>query len=355
MSINLHKNIIKKIEDYKLIGKSKDSFFSIELRKLIKHHYYNSKEYQKFLIYNKYNLNNVELNKFPFLPSSLFKEIDLKSIPDNKIHKILMSSGTSGSAPSRIYLDRINAQNQTIALSKIMSGVLGNHRLPMLIIDQNPNVTKNTFSARVAAINGFSIFGTNHHYIFDSKGRINQNKLKLFLRKYSNKNFFIFGFTSLVHKCFFELIKNNKYNFSGGILLHGGGWKKMEAKKISNKSFKKYLINKFNFKEVINYYGMIEQTGSIFLECKHCMNFIASYYSDILIRDKNFNIVEDGKKGLIQLFSLLPTSYPGHSILTEDIGEIVKNNNCECSTVGKSFRVHGRSISSDLRGCSDTI
>jgi len=106
---------------------------------------------------------------------------------------------------------------------------------------------------------------------------------------------------------------------------------------------------------VIDYYGMVEQTGSIFLECKHCLNFKTSYYSDILIRDKNLNVLEDGKKGLIQLFSLLPTSYPGHSILTEDIGEIVKNNNCECSTMGKSFKVYGRSTNSELRGCSDTI
>ena len=351
----MKQNIIKKIENHKQLGNLKNFFFPEELRKLTKHHFYKSKEYKKFLIYNKYNLDNLELKKFPFLPTSLFKEIDLKSIPDNKIHKILTSSGTSGSAPSRIYLDRINAQNQTNALSEIMSTILGNHRLPMLIIDQNPNVTKNTFSARVAAINGFSIFGTNHHYILDIKGKINKNKLEVFLKKYSSKSFFIFGFTSLVHKCFFELIKDKKYNFSEGILLHGGGWKKMESKKISNKLFKKYLINKFNFKEVINYYGMVEQTGSIFLECKYCLNFITPYYSDILIRDKNLNIVQDGKKGLIQLLSLLPTSYPGHSILTEDIGEIVKDNICECSTAGKSFKVYGRSTNSELRGCSDTI
>ena len=351
----MKQNIIKKIEAYEKIGIVKNSFFPEELKRLTKHHFYKSKEYKKFLIYNKYDLNNVKLNKFPFVPTSLFKEISLKSIKDNQIHKILTSSGTSGSAPSKIYLDRINAQNQTIALSKIMSTILGNHRLPMLIIDQNPNVTKNTFSARVAAINGFSIFGTNHEYILDSNGKINQNKLRIFLNKFGSKKFFVFGFTSYVHKCFFELIKVSKYDFSEGILLHGGGWKKMESKKISNQLFKKYLIKNFNFKEVIDYYGMVEQTGSIFLECKYCLNFMTSYYSDILIRDKNLNIVENGKKGLIQLFSLLPTSYPGHSILTEDIGEIVKNNSCECSNIGKSFKVHGRSTHSELRGCSDTI
>ena len=41
------------------------------------------------------------------------------------------------------------------------------------------------------------------------------------------------------------------------------------------------------------------------------------------------------------------------SILTEDIGEIVDNRNCECNSRGKSFLVHGRALQSEIRGCSD--
>ena len=46
---------------------------------------------------------------------------------------------------------------------------------------------------------------------------------------------------------------------------------------------------------------------------------------------------KNGKKGLLQLFSLLPTSYPGHNILTEDIGEIVDKKKCKCGIKGKFF------------------
>ena len=83
------------------------------------------------------------------------------------------------------------------------------------------------------------------------------------------------------------------------------------------------ILNKTNLENIYNYYGLIEQTGSIFLECKKCSCFVTSNFSDILIRDKHFNVLKNKKKGFIQLFSLLPTSYPGHSILTEDIGEII--------------------------------
>ncbi len=340
---------------YNLNNKKQDDFFCQNLKKLTQHHYEHSPEYKKFLVQNNYNLKNEELSNFPFLPSNIFKEINLKSIKNNKVYKILTSSGTSGKNLSKIYLDRNNAQNQIIVLSKLVGTILGDQRLPMLIIDQNPQTVSNVFSARIAAINGFSIFGRDYTFIINSKGQIDHKKLKSFLKKYSNKPFFVFGFTSLVYKCFFEMLKNSNYSLSGGILLHGGGWKKLERKKIDNNIFKKVLFKKFNFQEVYNYYGMVEQTGSIFLECKHCSYFVTSSYSNVLIRDKNFNIIENGKRGLIQLFSLLPTSYPGHNILTEDIGEIAKYNDCSCSKKGIRFKVYGRTKKSEIKGCSDTI
>ncbi|MDC3071691.1 hypothetical protein OA046_01680, partial [Candidatus Pelagibacter sp.] len=77
-----------------------------------------------------------------------------------------------------------------------------------------------------------------------------------------------------------------------------------------------------------------------------------SDFSDVLIRDKNFKIVKNGK-GLVQIISRLPKSYPGHNILTEDIGEIIKDNNCKNSHLGKSFKIYGRVEDTDIRGCSD--
>ena len=49
----------------------------------------------------------------------------------------------------------------------------------------------------------------------------------------------------------------------------------------------------------------------------------------------------------------MPTSYPGHNILTEDIGEIVGEDNCKCGKQGKYFQVYGRAKEAEIRGCSD--
>jgi hypothetical protein len=97
---------------------------------------------------------------------------------------------------------------------------------------------------------------------------------------------------------------------------------------------------------------MVEQTGSIFIECEHGF-FHSSIFSEIYIRDNNLNLADFNKHGIIQTLSLLPTSYPGHNILTEDIGKIEGYDNCKCGRRGKFFSIKGRVQGTELRGCSD--
>ena len=45
----------------------------------------------------------------------------------------------------------------------------------------------------------------------------------------------------------------------------------------------------------INYYGMIEQTGSIYLECER--DFFSLFnFSDVFVRDKNLKILPNKKR-----------------------------------------------------------
>ena len=345
-----------KFEPFSLNQKEKYFFFFNEIKKLTNHHYANSEEFKKILNFTNKKNNYKNLEDVPFLPIHLFKEYELMSVPKNKIFKTLNSSGTSGKKKSKIFLDSNNARNQQLVLSKILKTIIGNKRLPMLIIDKNPkNIYKSEISAKLAAINGFSIFGREHSYLLNEKGEIDYLNLNIFLEKYGNTNFLIFGFTSTVYENLFSKInlKNLKNNFSNGILIHGGGWKKMESIKVSNAEYKKKLFNKVKLKNIYNYYGLVEQTGSIFIECQYCNDLTTSIFSEVIIRDKYLNVATSGQKGFIQVMSLLPTSYPGHSILTEDIGEIITKNSCVCSKYSTRFKIHGRLPESEIRGCSN--
>ena len=333
--------------------------FKKKINFIISHHYKNCKKYKKILDLLNYDIKREhDLKDQPFLPVNLFKEQDLISVPEEKIYKTLNSSGTSNSKLSKIYLDKENSERQIKALNSIMSEILGKNRLPMLIID-SPYKLKDRFkfNAKVAAINGFSIFGKNHTYLLNENKSINYKLLNEFLNKYGHSPFLVFGFTfNIYENLILKLkLKNINKDFSNGIILHGGGWKKMENLKVNSKDFKMKIKSKINIKKIFNYYGLIEQTGSIFLECNNCNCLKTNNYSEVIIRDKNLNILPPGKKGFVQLFSLLPSSYPGHIILTEDVGEIIKNNNEDCNFCKNKtrFRIHGRFEKSVVRGCSD--
>ena len=352
--INLNKIISK--NPYSLNKVQKKIFIKKNLLLLDKHHYSNCKNYKKLI--NIFSLNNkdkkLNIEDFKMLPVKIFKKFDLLSVDKKMIVKELISSGTTGQKVSKIFLDKENSKNQMKVLTKIVENKLGNERLPMLIIDKKPSITNRSFfNAKSAAIFGFSLFGKNYCYLINEKNEIDYKQLNLFIKKFSDKKFLIFGFTSLIYKyLIIEMNNNLKINFDNGILLHGGGWKKLENKKISSELFKKKLQEKLNLKKVFNYYGMVEQTGSIFIECNHGY-FHTTIFSDIFIRDHNFAIQNFNKKGLIQLISLIPSSYPGHNIITEDIGEIKGDGDCKCGLNGKYFLVHGRAKEAEIRGCSD--
>ena len=99
---------------------------------------------------------------------------------------------------------------------------------------------------------------------------------------------------------------------------------------------------------------MIEQIGSVFFECEKGF-FHTSVLNDIIVRKNDGKVLENKKSGIIQLLSILPTSYPGHNILTEDVGSIIGENNCICGRKGKYFKVYGRVEKAEVRGCSNVI
>lgn len=344
------------ISPFKLKSKDKNKMFRKYLSKLFDHHINHSDIFKSFIkgLNFKHNLKT-PLEHYPFLPIRFFKEYEIKSITNNKIFKTLKSSGTSSQNLSKIFLDKKNSQNQIKVLTKITSNFIGKKRLPFLIIDTVKSNNYIDYSARAAGITGFSIFGKDITYALNENMQINIKKLNHFLKKYKNEKFLIFSFTSVLWEYFIENLKKNdlKYNFENGTLIHGGGWKKLQEKNINNIKFNKTLKEYMNLNDIINYYGMVEQTGSIFFECKYRF-FHCSVFSDIFIRKKDFSLCKNKEIGIIQLLSLIPTSYPGNSIITEDMGEIVGEDNCKCGRAGKYFKFHGRVKNAELRGCSDT-
>jgi len=258
---------------------------------------------------------------------------------------------------SKIFLDRQNATLQTKVLIQIVSDFIGPKRLPMLIIDAKSTVTDRTsFSARGAGILGFSMFGRNVTYALKDDMSIDLEAIITFADKHQGETVLMFGFTYIVYQCLLLALKVEKQMlpFDDAILIHGGGWKKLADQAVGDKEFKNQLRNLAGVTQVHNYYGMVEQTGSIFMECE-AGHLHSSIYSDIIIRGNDLRPLDMKQPGLVELVSLLPTSYPGHVLISEDIGEWLGEDDCACGRMGKYFKIHGRAKKAEVRGCSDTF
>jgi len=344
-------------DPYSLDFKEKEIVFEKLIKDLFIFHYNNNTLYKNIIdsfgLDISYNVSYIDL---PFLPVRIFKYLDLFSVSKDLIIKTMFSSGTTGQLVSKIYLDRETSFKQTKTLSRIVSSFLGNQRLPMLVIDCESTIKNRlNFSARTAGVLGFSMFGKNICFALNEDLSVNISKISDFLEKHKKETIFLFGFTSIIWQHFIQNLDLNKVNldFSNSILIHGGGWKKLSNAGITNSFFKKKLFEMFKINKVVDYYGMVEQSGSIFMECE--FGFLhASNFSNIFIRDsENFAILREGIVGLIHVISVLPSSYPGHSLLTEDEGILCSIDNCSCGRKGKYFKVIGRIQKAEIRGCSD--
>lgn len=298
-----------------------------------------------------------EIEDLPFIPVRLFKEYELYSVEREKIAKTMTSSGTSGQRVSKVFLDKQNIRSQTRVLTEIIGSFIGKQRLPLLILDtEQVKKDRSMFSARGAGIIGFSMFGRDILYALDENMQIDLTAVSAFLEKYQGQRILMFGYTYMIWQYVVQALREARVQFSvdDGVLFHIGGWKKLKDQAVSSENFNRSIADRLGNVRVYNYYGMAEQLGSVFVECEyghmHCSN-----YSDIIIRrTRDFSVAEKGEKGLIQLLSLLPTSYPGHNLLTEDEGVILGEDDCPCGRRGKYFKIHGRLKGAELRGCSDT-
>jgi hypothetical protein len=323
-----------------------------ELSELTQHHRANSPEYDRILTASGFT-SAATVAELPWLPVRMFKNLHLKSIPDDEVFKVLTSSGTTGEV-SRIYLDKAAAAAQTRQLGATLQQVLGPRRLPMILVDSKGLLKdRRSFSARGAGVLGMATFGRDHAWALDPAGAPDLDALRGFLEKHGSEPFLIFGFTFLVWLHLYEVARDNGLDLSNGILIHSGGWKKLVDQSVSPQEFRRRFRDDTGLTRMHNYYGMVEQIGTVFLEGPSGGSLYCPDFADVIIRNPHTWAEQPvGEPGLIEVVSTLPTSYPGHVLLTEDLG--VLDGIDDGDWPGKRFSVLGRLPRAEARGCSDT-
>ena len=351
-------NPFLEIPPYSLPRGEKDALHADALGMLTRLHYDRCEAYKNIVSLFGFDPTvSHAVEEIPLLPVRLFKEFDLLSVDLSEIVKTLTSSGTSGQKVSKVFLDKETTRNQTRVLAYIIASFIGKSRLPLIILDtEMVKRDRSMFSARGAGIIGFSTFGKKICYALDDTMNFDVKKVATFIEEHRGERVLLFGYTYMVWQYTVMKLQEAgiRFDLDDGVLFHVGGWKKLQNLAVDFTTFSRRFCDTFGNVAVYNYYGMAEQLGSIYVECEHG-RMHASNFSDVIIRrPSDFSVADPGERGLIQLVSVLPTSYPGHSILTEDEGEITGIDDCHCGRLGKTFKIHGRIKNAEIRGCSDT-
>jgi hypothetical protein len=283
-------------------------------------------------------------------------------VEPREIKKTLTSSSTTGQIPSRIALDSATARRMGKAVAAIAQDFLGAQRRPYLVVDVPGSVAQGPeMGARGAAIQGLMPFASGVTYCMRPVGtgglRLEPDRLLEFAKAHRDSPVLVYGFTYILWQYLVKPLMANSISLGmpNVHILHSGGWKLLQDQAVDKKSFNDGLAQVFGCSpdRVIDFYGMVENVGVIYPDCAEGNKHVPAF-ADVIVRDPlTLEPVAEGKQGMIQVCSVLPTSFPGHLLLTEDMAEIVSHDGCRCGRRGTCFRFVGRVPKSELRGCGN--
>lgn len=296
----------------------------------------------------------------PWLPVSMFKrEVPLSLVPPEQVLRTLMSSATSGQTPSRIPLDRPTAMRMNRGAVAILRDYIGSERRPYLVVDAAlTNANAASLGARAAAIRALSPFATTTTYALQGDDlSVDEAALAAFNEAYRDTPVILYGFTSILWANFVRPLqaKGLRLDLREAVVLHSGGWKKIQAQAVGKPQFNEDLAQVLGCRadRIIDYYGMVENLGIVYPDCS-AGNKHAPVFGSVIVRDPmTLQPVPVGGTGLVQVGSVLPTSFPGHLLLTDDLATVVAEEGCACGRPGIAFRFEGRVPKAEIRGCGN--
>ncbi len=122
-----------RLSPYSLKKIEKEHLLLRELKELTEMHRERCAGYGSYLDAVGYGPDQAKaLYEIPFVPIRIFKELEMKSIPDEDVFKIMMSSGTGGQRQSKIYLDKKTAIVQQKVLLRLLGDFVGPRRLSLI-------------------------------------------------------------------------------------------------------------------------------------------------------------------------------------------------------------------------------
>jgi phenylacetate-coenzyme A ligase PaaK-like adenylate-forming protein len=303
------------------------------------------------------------LADLPYLPVGAFKSNPPLALVDaNEVKHTLTSSATTGQVPSRVVLDAETAKRMTKSVTTIIKDFIGPARRPYLVIDTPENlITQGELGARGAAIQGLGSFATEAICCLrrDPGGDTSLDLEKLLdcAGKWRETEVLVYGFTYVIWTRLVQPLQRQgiTLDIPKVRVLHSGGWKRLEREAVTKDVFIGGAASVFGCSpdRVIDFYGMVENVGVVYPDCERGNKHVPAFAEVVVRNPLTLEPVAVGQQGLVQVCSVLPTSFPGFLVLTDDMAEIIDYDECPCGRRGTSFRFAGRVPKAEVRGCGN--
>ena len=303
------------------------------------------------------------LADLPYLPVGVFKaNPPLALVERSEITRTLTSSATTGQVPSRVVLDAATARRMTKGVMTIMRDFIGSARRPYLVVDTPATLAgSGELGARGAAIQGLRSFATEIVCCLseDPAGilALDVEKVLECAAKWKDTEVLVYGFSYVLWNHFVKPLESKGITLAmpNARILHSGGWKRLQQQAVSKDVFARVVASAFGCSSgrVIDFYGMVENVGVVYPDCEHGNKHVPAFAEVIVRNPLTLEPVAVGQQGLVQVCSVLPTSFPGYLVLTEDIAELIGSDGCPCGRRGTAFRFVSRAPKAETRGCGN--
>ena len=304
-----------------------------------------------------------EIADLPYMPVGVFKaDPPLSLVAPEDVRRTLSSSATTGQIPSRVLLDAATARRMSKGALTIVRDFIGSTRRPYLVVDTAESLAvQGQIGARAAAIQALRSFATEIVCCMRAgeagSPELELDKLLSCAAKWKDQEVLVYGFTYVIWTQLIQPLKRQgiTLDLPNVRILHSGGWKRLEHQSVTRDVFNREVAAVFGSSpnRVIDYYGMVENVGVIYPDCEYGNKHVPAF-ADVIIRDPlTLAPLGPGRKGLIQVCSVLPTSFPGFLLLTEDTAQLIGDDSCLCGRRGPSFRFAGRLAKAEVRGCGN--
>jgi long-chain-fatty-acid---luciferin-component ligase len=321
------------------------------------HHYSKCSKYKSYCDFLKVTpevlANTKDLSSIPVIPTAVYKNMKITSVPEEQIVKRCTSSGTQGLI-SEVYRDE-----DTICrlINSITVGIKEFYNIDpdgMVVANLGPSTEEagDIWFSYITSI--IDLLGETHYFV--KNGTLLCEELEEFIEGFKSEKRLVLLGPPVMYRYFIDyLLRKNKKLSMGekDLLITAGGWKKFSGEKIEREPFTDLVSENLGIRKenVFDLFNQVELNTVIF-ECEHKKKHIPPWLRVIVRNPVTLEEVPDGEIGILSYLDSSALSYTCF-ILSDDFGRVTTG--CTCGRTGQVVEIVRRVNRVETKGCAVKI